>query len=167
MAAEAPSKYGFYHHQSIVAFSAMIFCGVTGLVMFPIGLMMSLEIIVPIITFGSIAMLVSTFVFAYQADALTAKRDREWNTGWFQVTRYAWVSVHNERATDHVLKLAKPGVAGLNPVTLWMGEREVICRRPDQGLMDQLVAGEPVYGRLRYSDELESWEFEALPIPGM
>jgi hypothetical protein len=32
--------------------------------------------------------------------------------------------------------------------------------------MDQLVAGQPVYGRLRYSDELKGWELEALPIPG-
>lgn len=162
---EAPSKYELYHHQYAIAFLAMIFCGITALIMFPIGLMMSLRI-VPITTFGAITVLIATFVLAHRADALTAKRDREWNTRWFQVTRYGWMSGHNERAANHLAILASPGAAGLNPVTLWMGEREVICRRPDQGLMEQLVAGQPVYGRLRYSDKLREWELEALPIPG-
>ncbi|MFZ1801956.1 MAG: hypothetical protein WBP14_00125 [Candidatus Saccharimonas aalborgensis] len=161
MATEAPSKHDLYQHRYTLVVLAMMISAVAGFGLLLLGIVLNAGMVM-----GGFAMLIVSTLLSFSADALIDKRDREWNTGWFQVTCYAWVSVHNERATDHVLKLAKPGVAGLNPVTLWMGEREVICRRPDQGLMDQLVAGRSVYGRLRYSDRLGEWELEALPIPG-
>ena len=165
MATEVPSKYGFYHRKAAIASWVVAVCGITGPTMLLTGLMMRPKVNSYLLIWG-VVMLITALFLGYRGDQLLAKRDREWNTGWFHVTRYAWVSVHNERAANHLYKLSKPGVAGLNPVTLWMGNYEIVCQRPDRGLMDQLVAGQPVYGRLRYSDELKGWELEALPIPG-